>query len=137
MNSPFSAINDTGELPFWQQRSLSSFARGRSLVAGAGGGWILWRKAVRPQFEARRVRKKQRKRRGTGTSSPRTEAVVRLSKDEQLQQRQLTSVWALKVMSQRIRGNVELTIARGGAGHSPVDGNDHGNLSGTDKASFC
>ncbi len=38
-------------------------------------------------------------------------------------------------MSQRIRGNVgQRSRGENGAGHSPVDGNDHGNLSGTDKA---
>jgi len=65
--------------------------------------WILWRKAVRPQLvrrseEAKAVQEQTRIRQET------EEAVeVRLSKDEQTQQRRTNQRLGAEVMSQRIR----------------------------------
>ncbi len=135
VNSPFSAVDSTGgeRASGSNGRFIDPVARGGSLVAGAGGGWrILWRKAVRPPVDAA-LKKRKRRRRSERRFRRETEAVeVRLSKDENAPatpEPQPAHLGA-EVMSQRIREMSGATIARCGAGHSPVDeyGTDHGNL---------
>ncbi len=105
VNSPFTATDDSiGELPFWKQPffidQLMSAGRWLLVLLVA---WILWRKAVRPQLvrrseEAKAVQEQTRVRQET------EEAVeVRLSKDEQTQQRRTNQRLGAEVMSQRIR----------------------------------
>ena len=105
VNSPFTATDETGgELPFWQQQSFIEqlMVAGRWLLVLLVA-WILWRKAVRPQLlrrseEAKAANEQTRVRQET------EEAVeVRLSKDEQTQQRRTNQRLGAEVMSQRIR----------------------------------
>ncbi|HEB0853663.1 flagellar M-ring protein FliF [Citrobacter werkmanii] len=105
VNSPFTATDETGgELPFWQQQSFIEqlIVAGRWLLVLLVA-WILWRKAVRPQLlrrseEAKAANEQTRVRQET------EEAVeVRLSKDEQTQQRRTNQRLGAEVMSQRIR----------------------------------
>ena len=105
VNSPFTAADETGgELPFWQQQSFIEqlMVAGRWLLVLLVA-WILWRKAVRPQLlrrseEAKAANEQTRVRQET------EEAVeVRLSKDEQTQQRRTNQRLGAEVMSQRIR----------------------------------
>ncbi|NIY49312.1 flagellar basal-body MS-ring/collar protein FliF [Cedecea colo] len=105
VNSPFTASEETGgELPFWQQQFFFDLllSAGRWLVVLIVA-WLLWRKAIRPQLqrkteilkaqvEVQRLRAEE------------DEAVsVRLSKDEQQQQRKANQRLSAEVMSQRIR----------------------------------
>ncbi len=105
VNSPFTASEETSsELPFWQQQSFFDLllSAGRWLVVLIVA-WLLWRKAIRPQLqrkteilkaqvESQRLREEE------------DEAVsVRLSKDEQQQQRKANQRLSAEVMSQRIR----------------------------------
>lgn len=105
VNSPFTATDDSiGELPFWKQQVFIEqlMTAGRWLLVLLVA-WILWRKAVRPQLvrrseEAKAVQEQTRIRQET------EEAVeVRLSKDEQTQQRRTNQRLGAEVMSQRIR----------------------------------
>lgn len=105
VNSPFSATEETSnELPFWKQQAFFEMlmSAGRWLVVLIVA-WLLWRKVVRPlvqrkevvqqaQVEAQRQRVEE------------DEAVsVRLTKDEQQQQRKMNQRLSAEVMSQRIR----------------------------------
>jgi flagellar M-ring protein FliF len=105
VNSPFNATDDVGgQLPFWQQQSFIDqlLAAGRWLLVLIVA-WLLWRKAVRPQLvrrqeEAKAIQEEQRARAEIEES-----VEVRLSKDEQLQQRRSNQRMTAEVMSQRIR----------------------------------
>ncbi|EPY8425303.1 flagellar basal-body MS-ring/collar protein FliF [Citrobacter youngae] len=105
VNSPFTASDDAGgELPFWQQQSfidqLMSAVRWLLVLLVA---WILWRKAVRPQL-MRRSEEVKAAQEQTRIRQETEEAVeVRLSKDEQTQQRRNNQRLGAEVMSQRIR----------------------------------
>ncbi len=105
VNSPFSAVDNTGgELPFWQQQSFIDqlLAAGRWLLVLVVAR-ILWRKAVRPQL-TRRVEEAKAAQEQAQVRRETEEAVeVRLSKDEQLQQRRANQRLGAEVMSQRIR----------------------------------
>ncbi len=99
MNSPFSAVDDTGgECPFWQQQSLSISCPRQ--VAGywcAGGGPDSVAQSGTSAAGTRRVEEAESGA-GTGTGSPETEEAVVLSpscKDESSSSNAgLTSVWA-------------------------------------------
>ncbi|CCJ75840.1 Flagellar M-ring protein FliF [Cronobacter muytjensii 530] len=105
VNSQFTASDETGgELPFWQQQSFIDqlLAAGRWLVVLIVA-WLLWRKAIRPQLqrraeEVKRVQEMQQQRKEVEES-----VEVRLSKDEQTQQRRANQRLSAEVMSQRIR----------------------------------
>ncbi len=105
VNSPFSAVDDTsGELPFWQKQAfmdlLIEIGRWLLVVIVA---WLLWRKAVRPQL-VRRAEETQALKEQSLLREENKEAVeVRLSKDEQMQQRRANQRMGAEVMSQRIR----------------------------------
>ncbi|QMA47827.1 flagellar M-ring protein FliF [Citrobacter freundii] len=105
VNSPFTATDDAGgELPFWQQQSFIEqlMIAGRWLLVLLVA-WILWRKAVRPQL----VRRSEEAKVAQGQTRVRQETEeaveVRLSKDEQTQQRRTNQRLGAEVMSQRIR----------------------------------
>ncbi|MEG0531147.1 MAG: flagellar basal-body MS-ring/collar protein FliF [Citrobacter sp.] len=105
VNSPFTATDDAGgELPFWQQQSFIEqlMIAGRWLLVLLVA-WILWRKAVRPQL-VRRSEEAKVAQEQTRVRQETEEAVeVRLSKDEQTQQRRTNQRLGAEVMSQRIR----------------------------------
>ncbi|HCJ6375178.1 flagellar basal-body MS-ring/collar protein FliF [Citrobacter sp. RHBSTW-00671] len=105
VNSPFTASDDTGgELPFWQQQSFIEqlMVAGRWLLVLLVA-WVLWRKAVRPQL-MRRSEEVKAAQEQTRIRQETEEAVeVRLSKDEQTQQRRNNQRLGAEVMSQRIR----------------------------------
>lgn len=105
VNSPFSAVDDnSGELPFWKTQSFIAqmMDAGRWLLVVIVA-WLLWRKAVRPQL-ARRAEEAKALKEQTMLRQETEEAVeVRLSKDEQLQQRRANQRMGAEVMSQRIR----------------------------------
>lgn len=105
VNSPFNTTDDVGgQLPFWQQQSFidQMLTAGRWLLVLIVA-WLLWRKAVHPQLvrrqeEAKAIQEAQRARAEIEES-----VEVRLSKDEQLQQRRNNQRLSAEVMSQRIR----------------------------------
>ena len=105
VNSPFTATDDLGgELPFWKQQAFIEqlISAGRWLLALLVA-WILWRKAVRPQL-ARRAEETKVAQEQAQVRQETEEAVeVRLSKDEQTQQRRANQRLGAEVMSQRIR----------------------------------
>ncbi|MBA8063146.1 flagellar M-ring protein FliF [Citrobacter freundii] len=105
VNSPFTATDDAGgELPFWQQQSFIEqlMIAGRWLLVLLVA-WILWRKAVRPQL-VRRSEEAKVAQEQTRVRQETEEAVeVRLSKDEQTQQRRTNQRLGAEVMSLRIR----------------------------------
>ncbi len=105
VNSPFSAVDDTsGELPFWQKQAfmdlLIEIGRWLLVVIVA---WLLWRKAVRPQLVRRAEEAKALKEQSLLREKTHEAVEVRLSKDEQLQQRRANQRMGAEVMSQRIR----------------------------------
>jgi flagellar M-ring protein FliF len=105
VNSPFSATDDTaGELPFWQQQSFIDqlMSAGRWLLVLIVA-WILWRKAVRPQLNRRAEAAEAQKEMLTQRQETEEAVEVRLSKDEQQQQRRANQRLSAEVMSQRIR----------------------------------
>ncbi|WP_256741107.1 flagellar basal-body MS-ring/collar protein FliF, partial [Cronobacter sakazakii] len=105
VNSQFTASDESGgELPFWKQQAFIDqlLSAGRWLVVLIVA-WLLWRKAVRPQLqrraeEVKRVQEMQQQRKEVEES-----VEVRLSKDEQTQQRRANQRLSAEVMSQRIR----------------------------------
>lgn len=105
VNSPFSAVDDTsGELPFWKTQAFieQMLEAGRWLLVVIVA-WLLWRKAVRPQI-VRRAEEAKALKEQTMLRQETEEAVeVRLSKDEQMQQRRANQRMGAEVMSQRIR----------------------------------
>ncbi len=105
VNSPFSAVDDTsGELPFWQKQAfmdlLIEIGRWLLVVIIA---WLLWRKAVRPQLVRRAEEAKALKEQSLLREETHEAVEVRLSKDEQMQQRRANQRMGAEVMSQRIR----------------------------------
>ncbi|MEB6378285.1 flagellar M-ring protein FliF [Leclercia adecarboxylata] len=105
VNSPFSAVDDTsGELPFWKTQSFieQMLEAGRWLLVVIVA-WLLWRKAVRPQLVRRAEEAKALKEQTTLRQETEEAVEVRLSKDEQMQQRRANQRMGAEVMSQRIR----------------------------------
>ncbi|WP_336657675.1 flagellar basal-body MS-ring/collar protein FliF [Leclercia adecarboxylata] len=105
VNSPFSAVDDTsGELPFWQKQAfmdvLIEIGRWLLVVIVA---WLLWRKAVRPQLVRRAEEANALKEQSLLREETHEAVEVRLSKDEQMQQRRANQRMGAEVMSQRIR----------------------------------
>ncbi|ASV55941.1 MULTISPECIES: flagellar basal-body MS-ring/collar protein FliF [Lelliottia] len=105
VNSPFTATDESGgELPFWQQQSFIDqlMSAGRWLLVLIVA-WLLWRKGVRPQLN-RRAEQLKAAQESMNTRQETEDAVeVRLSKDEQMQQRRANQRMGAEVMSQRIR----------------------------------
>jgi len=105
VNSPFSAVDDTsGELPFWQKQAFIELLieAGRWLLVVIVA-WLLWRKAVRPQLVRRAEEAKAMQERTLLREETQEAVEVRLSKDEQMQQRRANQRMGAEVMSQRIR----------------------------------
>lgn len=105
VNSPFSAVDDTsGELPFWKTQSFIDqlIEAGRWLLVVIVA-WLLWRKAVRPQLVRRADEAKALKEQSMLREETQEAVEVRLSKDEQMQQRRANQRMGAEVMSQRIR----------------------------------
>ncbi|HEY4435632.1 MULTISPECIES: flagellar basal-body MS-ring/collar protein FliF [Lelliottia] len=105
VNSPFTVTDESGgELPFWQQQSFIDqlMSAGRWLLVLIVA-WIIWRKAIRPQLN-RRAEVLKAEQENMSVRQETQEAVeVRLSRDEQLQQRRANQRMGAEVMSQRIR----------------------------------
>lgn len=105
VNSPFTATDETGgELPFWQQQSFieQMMSAGRWLLVLIVS-WLLWRKAIRPQLTRRAEEAKAAQERMNARQDIEEAVEVRLSKDEQTQQRRVNQRLGAEVMSQRIR----------------------------------
>lgn len=105
VNSPFTATDDdSGELPFWKQQAFIEqlMSAGRWLLVLLVA-WILWRKAVRPQLTRRAEEAKAAQEREQLRQETQEAVEVRLSKDEQTQQRRANQRLGAEVMSQRIR----------------------------------
>lgn len=105
VNSPFTATDETGgELPFWQQQAFIDqlMSAGRWLLVLLVA-WLLWRKAVRPQLTRRTEQAKAAQAQMQAVKEENDAVEVRLSKDEQLQQRRANQRMGAEVMSQRIR----------------------------------
>ena len=105
VNSQFTVTDESGgELPFWQQQSFIDqlMSAGRWLLVLIVA-WLLWRKGIRPQLN-RRAEQIKAAQENMSTRQETEDAVeVRLSKDEQLQQRRANQRMGAEVMSQRIR----------------------------------
>jgi flagellar M-ring protein FliF len=105
VNSPFSATEDTSlELPFWKQQAFFEMlmSAGRWLVVLIVA-WLLWRKLVSPLIQRKEV-VQQAQQEAQRQRVEEDEAVsVRLTKDEQQQQRKVNQKLSAEVMSQRIR----------------------------------
>lgn len=105
VNSPFSATEETSlELPFWKQQAFFEMlmSAGRWLVVLIVA-WLLWRKLVRPLIQ-RKVEVQQTQVEAQRQRAEEEDAVsVRLTKDEQQQQRKVNQKLSAEVMSQRIR----------------------------------
>ncbi|MFB0713220.1 flagellar basal-body MS-ring/collar protein FliF [Buttiauxella noackiae] len=105
VNSPFSATEETSlELPFWKQQAFFEMlmSAGRWLVVLIVA-WLLWRKLVRPLIQ-RKVEVQQTQVEAQRQRAEEEDAVsVRLTKDEQQQQRKANQRLSAEVMSQRIR----------------------------------
>ncbi len=105
VNSPFSATEETSlELPFWKQQAFFEMlmSAGRWLVVLIVA-WLLWRKLVRPLIQ-RKVEVQQTQVAAQRQRAEEEDAVsVRLTKDEQQQQRKVNQKLSAEVMSQRIR----------------------------------
>ncbi|HHU7377658.1 TPA: flagellar basal-body MS-ring/collar protein FliF, partial [Escherichia coli] len=93
-----------GALPFWQQQVFIDqlLAAGRWLLVLLVA-WLLWRKAVRPQLTRRAEAVKTVQQQAQAREEVEDAVEVRLSKDEQLQQRRANQRLGAEVMSQRIR----------------------------------
>ncbi|MFE4110661.1 MULTISPECIES: flagellar basal-body MS-ring/collar protein FliF [Kosakonia] len=105
VNSPFNATDDVGgQLPFWQQQSFIEqlMSAGRWLLVLIVA-WLLWRKAVRPQLVRRQEEAKALQEAQQTRAEIEESVEVRLSKDEQQQQRRSNQRLSAEVMSQRIR----------------------------------
>lgn len=105
VNSPFSATDESStELPFWKQQVFFEMlmSAGRWLLVLIVA-WLLWRKVVRPQLQRKEVAQ-QAQQAAQRMRVEEEEAVsVRLTKDEQQQQRKVNQRLSAEVMSQRIR----------------------------------
>ncbi|EHG7614198.1 flagellar basal body M-ring protein FliF [Citrobacter sedlakii] len=105
VNSPFTATDDdSAELPFWKQQAFIEqlMSAGRWLLVLLVA-WFLWRKAVRPQLTRRAEEAKAAQEREQLRQETQEAVEVRLSKDEQTQQRRANQRLGAEVMSQRIR----------------------------------
>ncbi|CAM6379722.1 flagellar basal-body MS-ring/collar protein FliF [Citrobacter sedlakii] len=105
VNSPFTATDDdSADLPFWKQQAFIEqlMSAGRWLLVLLVA-WILWRKAVRPQLTRRAEEAKAAQEREQLRQETQEAVEVRLSKDEQTQQRRANQRLGAEVMSQRIR----------------------------------
>ncbi|ANG93340.1 flagellar M-ring protein FliF [Enterobacteriaceae bacterium 155047] len=105
VNSPFTASDESGgELPFWQQQSFIDqlMSAGRWLLVLIVA-WLLWRKGIRPQLNRRAEEAKALQEKMQNRQEVEESVEVRLSKDEQLQQRRANQRMGAEVMSQRIR----------------------------------
>ncbi|MFR4486355.1 MAG: flagellar basal-body MS-ring/collar protein FliF [Escherichia coli] len=105
VNSPFNSSDESGgALPFWQQQAFIDqlLAAGRWLLVLLVA-WLLWRKAVRPQLTRRAEAMKAVQQQAQAREEVEDAVEVRLSKDEQLQQRRANQRLGAEVMSQRIR----------------------------------
>ncbi|MBV8041605.1 flagellar basal-body MS-ring/collar protein FliF [Pluralibacter sp.] len=105
VNSQFTAGDETGgELPFWKQQffidQLMSAGRWLLVLIVA---WLLWRKAIRPQLTRRQEEAKVAQEEARIQREMADAVEVRLSKDEQHQQRRTNQRLSAEVMSQRIR----------------------------------
>ena len=105
VNSPFNSTDETGgELPFWQQQAFIDqlMSAGRWLLVLIVA-WLLWRKGVRPQLQRRAAAEKAALEQMNNRQEVEEAVEVRLSKDEQMQQRRANQRMGAEVMSQRIR----------------------------------
>jgi len=105
VNSPFTETLETGgELPFWQQQSFIDqlMSAGRWLIVLIVA-WLLWRKAVRPQLQRRAEETKAVQEVARQQKEMEDAVEVRLTRDEQTQQRRTTQRLSAEEMSQRIR----------------------------------
>lgn len=105
VNSPFNPVDETGgELPFWQQQAFFDqlMSAGRWLLVLIVA-WLLWRKGVRPQLQRRAEAEKAALEQKNARPDEEEAVEVRLSKDEQMQQRRANQRMGAEVMSQRIR----------------------------------
>jgi len=105
VNSQFTTSDETGgELPFWKQQffidQLMSTGRWLLVLIVA---WLLWRKAIRPQLTRRQEEAKVAQEEARIQREMADAVEVRLSKDEQHQQRRTNQRLSAEVMSQRIR----------------------------------
>ncbi|MDA8480346.1 flagellar M-ring protein FliF [Citrobacter sp. Awk 4] len=105
VNSPFSATDENaGELPFWKQQAfIEQLISGGRWLLVLLVAWILWRKAVRPQLTRRAEEAKAAQEQAQIRQETEEAVEVRLSKDEQTQQRRANQRLGAEVMSQRIR----------------------------------
>ena len=105
VNSPFNDTDESGgELPFWKQQSFIDqlMTAGRWLLVLIVA-WLLWRKAVKPQLKRREAIALATAEQVKVQQETQEAVEVRLSKDEQTQQRRANQRLSAEVMSQRIR----------------------------------
>lgn len=105
VNSPFNDTDESGgELPFWKQQSFIDqlMTAGRWLLVLIVA-WLLWRKAVKPQLKRREAIALATAEQVKVQQETQDAVEVRLSKDEQTQQRRANQRLSAEVMSQRIR----------------------------------
>ena len=105
VNSPFNDTDESvGELPFWKQQSFIDqlMTAGRWLLVLIVA-WLLWRKAVKPQLKRREAIALATAEQVKVQQEAQEAVEVRLSKDEQTQQRRANQRLSAEVMSQRIR----------------------------------
>ncbi|WP_312314758.1 flagellar basal-body MS-ring/collar protein FliF [Atlantibacter sp.] len=105
VNSPFTETLETGgQLPFWQQQTFidQMLSAGRWLIVLIVA-WLLWRKAVRPHLQRRTEEAKAVTEVASQQKEMEDAVEVRLTRDEQSQQRRTNQRLSAEVMSQRIR----------------------------------
>ena len=105
VNSPFTDTDESGgELPFWKQQSFIDqlMTAGRWLLVLIVA-WLLWRKAIKPQLQRREAIALASAEQVKVQQEAQDAVEVRLSKDEQTQQRRANQRLSAEVMSQRIR----------------------------------
>ncbi|AYN26608.1 MULTISPECIES: flagellar basal-body MS-ring/collar protein FliF [Buttiauxella] len=105
VNSPFSASDETSaELPFWKQQAFFEMlmSAGRWLLVLIVA-WLLWRKVVRPQLQRKEMAQQALVEAQRQRVEEEDAVSVRLTKDEQQQQRKVNQRLGAEVMSQRIR----------------------------------
>ncbi|MGE6979962.1 flagellar basal-body MS-ring/collar protein FliF [Kluyvera intermedia] len=105
VNSPFNDTEETGgELPFWKQQTFIDqlMSAGRWLLVLIVA-WLLWRKTVKPQLQRREQIAQAAVEQNKAQQEIQEAVEVRLSKDEQTQQRRANQRLGAEVMSQRIR----------------------------------
>lgn len=105
VNSPFNDTEESGaELPFWKQQAFIDqlMSAGRWLLVLIVA-WLLWRKAIKPQLQRREQIAQAAIEQNKAQQEIQEAVEVRLSKDEQTQQRRANQRLGAEVMSQRIR----------------------------------